>query len=144
MQLSRIALAVALAAASGLPAQRAAAATTEELERRIAELEQTVRLLTRKSEVAEEVYVADKAKAATAGRVKAGTDGFSLVSPDSQSELKLKALTQFDGRFGLEDNKDADTWLFRRVRPTLEGKVGPVAFKVMPEFAEDDADLVDG
>jgi len=37
-----------------------------------------------------------------------------------------------------------DSWLFRRVRPTLEGRVGSVAFKIMPEFAEDDADLVDG
>ena len=43
----------------------ASAATNAELEQRIAELEQMVRLLSRKQEVSEEVYVADKTKAAT-------------------------------------------------------------------------------
>ncbi len=122
----------------------AGAATTEELEKRIQELEQTVRLLNRKQEVSEEIYVGDKAKAATAGTVKAGLDGFALVSPDKQAELKLRGLLQFDGRFGLDDDKDADTFLFRRVRPTLEGKLGKAAFRFTPEFANDDADLVDG
>jgi len=122
----------------------AGAATTAELEQRIQELEQTVRLLSRKQEVSEEVYTADKAKAAPNGRVKAGLDGFSLVSADGQSELKLRGLLQFDGRYGIEDEKDTDTFLFRRVRPTLEGKLGKAAFRFTPEFADDDADLVDG
>jgi phosphate-selective porin OprO and OprP len=122
----------------------AGAATNAELEQRIQELEQTVRLLSRKQEVSEEVYTGDKAKAATAGTVKAGLDGFSLVSPDKQAELKLRGILQFDGRFGIEDHKDSDTFLFRRVRPTLEGKLGRAAFKLTPEFADDDADLVDG
>ena len=60
----------------------ASATTNAELEQRIAELEQMVRLLSRKQEVSEEVYVADKTRAATNGTVKAGPDGFALVSPD--------------------------------------------------------------
>jgi len=123
---------------------QAFAATNAELEQRIAELEQTVRLLSRKLEVADEVYQNDKAKAATNGRVKAGLDGFSLQGPDGQSELKFRALAQFDGRFGIEDGKDTDTWLFRRLRPTLEARLGRAALRITPEFAEDDADLVDG
>jgi len=122
----------------------AAAETQAQLEQRIQELEKTVRLLSRKLEVSEEVYTADKAKAAPNGRVKAGPDGFSLVSADGQSELKFRGLLQFDGRFGIEDYKDSDTFLFRRVRPTLEGKIGKAAFRITPEFADDDADLVDG
>ena len=42
----------------------ASAATNAELEQRIVELEQMVRVMSRKQEVSEEVYVADKAKAA--------------------------------------------------------------------------------
>ncbi len=49
---------------SGTASAATAAPTTAELEQRIEELEQMVRLLSRKQEVSEEVYVADKAKAA--------------------------------------------------------------------------------
>ena len=122
----------------------ASATTNAELEQRIAELEQMVRLLSRKQEVSEEVYVADKTRAATNGTVKAGPDGFALVSPDKKAELKLRGLMQFDGRFGLDDDKDNDTFLFRRVRPTIDGKIGDVSWRITPEFANDDADLVDG
>ena len=136
--------ALTLALATSLQGTRVHAASNVELEQRIAELEQTVRLLSRKLEVADEVYQNDKLKTVSNGRVKAGLDGFSLVSPDGQSELKLKALVQFDGRFGIEDDKDADTWLMRRVRPTIEARLGKASFRFTPEFAEDDADLVDG
>lgn len=137
-------LAVTLAAGIAGSGQAAAAATTEQLEQRIADLERTIRVLSRKLEVADEVYVADKAKSATNGRVKASLDGFSLVSPDSQAEIKLRGTVQFDGRAGIEDDRDADTWLFRRVRPTIEAKLGKAALRITPEFAQDDADLVDG
>jgi phosphate-selective porin OprO/OprP len=122
----------------------ASATTNAELEQRIAELEQMVRLLSRKQEVSEEVYLADKTRATTNGTVKAGPDGFALVSPDKKAELKLRGLMQFDGRFGLDDDKDNDTFLFRRLRPTIDGKIGDVSWRITPEFANDDADLVDG
>jgi len=122
------------------------AATTAELEQRINELEQMVKLLSRKQEVSEEVYVADKAKANApgAGTVKAGPDGFALTSADRTAEIKFRGLMQFDGRFGVDDDKDNDTFLFRRLRPTIEGKIGDFAWRITPEFANDDADLVDG
>jgi phosphate-selective porin OprO/OprP len=130
--------------AGSLLSTGASAATTAELEQRIQELEQTVRLLSRKQEVSEEVYVADKTRAATNGTVKAGPDGFALVSPDKKAELKFRGLMQFDGRFGVDDDKDNDTFLFRRLRPTIDGRIGDVSWRITPEFANDDADLVDG
>jgi phosphate-selective porin OprO/OprP len=122
----------------------ASAATTAELEQRIEELEQMVRIMSRKQEVSEEVYVADKAKAATTGTVKAGPDGFALVSPDKSAEIKFRGLMQFDGRFGIDDDDDKDTFLFRRLRPTIDGRIGDISWRITPEFANDDADLVDG
>ena len=124
----------------------ASAATNAELEQRIEELEQMVRLLSRKQEVSEEVYVADKSQGRRPGlgTVKAGPDGFALVSADKTAELKFRGLMQFDGRFGIDDDKDNDTFLFRRLRPTIEGKIGDFAWRITPEFANDDADLVDG
>lgn len=130
--------------ASTLLSGTASAQTNAELEQRIAELEQMVRLLSRKQEVSEEVYVADKTRAATNGTVKAGPDGFALVSPDKTAELKFRGLMQFDSRFGLDDDKDNDTFLFRRLRPTIDGRIGDVSWRITPEFANDDADLVDG
>ncbi len=131
---------------SGTASAATAAPTTAELEQRIEELEQMVRLLGRKQEVSEEVYVADKAKAAApgVGTVKAGPDGFALTSADKTAEIKFRGLMQFDGRFGIDDDKDNDTFLFRRLRPTIEGKIGDFAWRITPEFANDDADLVDG
>jgi len=137
-------LLTAAVAAASLLSGAVAAESTSELERRIAELEQTVLILSRKLEVADEVYVADKTRAASNGRVKAGLDGFALASPDGQAEMKLRGTVQFDGRFWNDDDRDADTFLFRRVRPTIEAKLGKAAFRFTPEFAEDDADLVDG
>src|SRR5690606_29423664 len=90
----------------------ASAATPAEVEQRIEELEQMVRLLGRQQEVAEEVYTKDKERVASSGTVKAGPDGFALVSADKQSELKLRGLMQFDGRFGIDDDLDKDSWLF--------------------------------
>jgi phosphate-selective porin OprO/OprP len=122
----------------------AQAATNAELEQRIKELEQQVNLLTRKQEVTEEVYTADKAKAATTGTVKAGPDGFSISSADKTAELKFKLESQFDGRFYRDDQQAKDTWLVRTLRPTIEGKIGDVAWRVTPELANDSANLVDG
>jgi phosphate-selective porin OprO/OprP len=69
--------------------------------------------------------------------VGAGADGFYLRSPDKAFELKLRGYTQFDGRyFSEEQGPYVDTWLFRRVRPILEGTLGNVVdFKIMPDFA---------
>lgn len=130
---------------AGALATPLALADSAALEKRIADLEQTVRLLSRKLEVSEEVILADKARAAPNGRVKADSTGISITGADSSYDLKFRALSQFDGRFFIDDDRKADTFLFRRLRPTLEARLGKrAAFRFTSEFANDDADLVDG
>lgn len=77
---------------------------------------------------------------------RAGSDGFGLSSPDGAWELELRALVQVDGRWFFDDSApDEDSeWLLRRVRPSLEGRVGErIAFRVMPDFGGGDPQLVD-
>lgn len=86
---------------------------------------------------------------ATAGEsaeANAGSDGFSLVSPDGAWKLELNGVVHFDGRWFSSDSAsgDADEWLLRRVRPSLEGSLGEkVAFRIVPDFGEGDAKVVD-
>ena len=86
---------------------------------------------------------------ATAGEsaeANAGSDGFSLVSPDGAWKLELSGVVHFDGRWFSSESAsgDADEWLLRRVRPSLEGSLGEnVAFRIVPDFGEGDAKVVD-
>lgn len=71
--------------------------------------------------------------------------GASIKSPDGV-ELKLRGLVQADGRFFVDDRRTPqnDGFLFRRIRPTLEGTWGPlIGFRLTPEFAGDNASIVD-
>ena len=104
-----------------------------ELRTVVEDLQREVALLRRKLEVQEETA----AKGATSPVVGAGADGFFLRSADKAFELKLRGYTQFDGRlFTQEQGPYVDTWLFRRVRPILEGTLGGVVdFRIMPDFA---------
>src|SRR5262245_24750276 len=105
-------------------------------------LQQQVALLRRKLEVQEET-AASKPPMPLVG---AGADGFYLRSPDRAYELKLRGYTQFDGRFfeAQQGNSSIDTWLFRRVRPILEGTLGGVVdFRIMPDFANSQLVLQD-
>ncbi len=109
----------------------------------LASLDQRLRIIERKLELqAEEAAAkAEKDPVATLSTGK----GFSIKSPDGV-ELKLKALVQADGRFFLDDERlpQNDGFLFRRIRPTLEGSWGPlVGFRLTPEFAGDNASIVD-
>jgi len=106
---------------------------TQELRGMVEDLEKEVAILRRKLEVQEET-AASKSSAPIVG---AGADGFYLRSPDRAYELRLRGYTQFDGRyFSEESGPYVDTWLFRRVRPILEGTLGGVVdFKIMPDFA---------
>lgn len=98
------------------------------------ELDQKVKVLERKLELADE---AATSKAKEAVSVKAGKEGFSLTSADKAFQLKLRGYVQADGRFFLDDSerKATDTFVLRRVRPILEGKVyNDFGFKIMPDF----------
>jgi phosphate-selective porin OprO/OprP len=99
------------------------------------DLDQKIRILERRLEVKEEQEAAQKEQAAS---VTAGKDGFSLISADKESVLRLKFFQHTDGRYFFDDgdNKLANTLLLRRVRPIFEGTVGKhYGFRVQPEFA---------
>jgi phosphate-selective porin OprO/OprP len=67
-----------------------------------------------------------------------GSDGFTLRSADGANVLRLRGNVSVDGRYFTDSNTPptADTWLVRRLRPTLEGTLdGRYDFRVMPDFA---------
>lgn len=87
---------------------------------RLQELDQKLRILEQKWELAQEEAAA-KAKEAPA--LVAGKDGFSLKSADSKFQLKLRGYVHSDGRFFLADDEKrfVNTFLMRRIRPIFEG-----------------------
>jgi len=125
---------LALALAPGGPARAEEPdASTQELREMVEDLQKEVAILRRKLDVQEETT----AKQSSAPIVGAGADGFYLRSADKAFELKLRGYTQFDGRYFKEEQGPyVDTWLFRRLRPILEGTLGGVVdFRIMPDFA---------
>lgn len=111
----------------------------------LADLDQRLRIIERKLELQAEEAAAKSA--ATPTVALSAAKGLSVKSaPPGDVELKLKALVQADGRFyiGDEQNPQNDTFLWRRIRPTLEGNWGPlIGFRLTPEFAGDSATIVD-
>lgn len=105
-------------------------------ERRIQELEETIRQLnkdTRKLEAAEETRVA--AKPIAGWNLK---DGFFLQTQDGSYKLRIGGYTHFDGRFFIEEENRGNTtsFAFRRVRPDIRGTVAKYfEFRLLPDFA---------
>lgn len=133
----------------------------EELRGLVQELSQQVKILARKGELTQEEAVAAKKSAPV---IKASSSGFSFGSADGQNEIKFRGLLQADHRHFNEGANDVrnrsnqragdlnadgfndaeDTSLLRRVRPTIEGKVGGIyGFRFTPEFAGGSASAVD-
>jgi phosphate-selective porin OprO/OprP len=137
---------------------------SEELEKLraiVQELDQKIRVLDRKIELAEEAAAAKKKETPV---VKASEKGFGLQSADGQHEIKLRGLIQADARgfdggknlvskaasgastAGYLDNTENanSTTLLRRVRPTIEGTVfGKYDFRFTPEFGDGKAEVID-
>lgn len=68
-----------------------------------------------------------------------GADGYTLESGDGANAIHFRGNLSFDGRYYLDSNTPAtaDTWLIRRLRPTLEGRLGDYFdFRFMPDFAQ--------
>jgi phosphate-selective porin OprO/OprP len=146
----------------GSPARAEEAGPPEKsIEQRFEELDQEIRILKRKNELAQEA--AETAKKSTAV-VKAGNTGFSLESADGQNVIQLRGLVQVDYRYYFEGSRDVrnrsdqragdldnngfsdtgDTWLLRRVRPIIQGTLfGIYDFRFTPEFAGGSASVVD-
>lgn len=154
-----------IACAVGNPAMAADKTTIDDLARRLQALEQRVgnssnddparidaaaldqrlRVLERRMELqAEEA----ETKAASQPTVSlSSTKGLSIKSPAADGiELSFKGLVQADGRmfFGDSQNPQNDTFLLRRVEPTLEGSLGPLlGFRLQAQLAGDTATLND-
>lgn len=91
------------------------------------------------------LLLANAAKAAGAeaprppGSAEAGPEGFTLRSADGAFSLRLRPLLQLDGRFFVDDEAGLgiDSFVARRVRPALEGKLFKiVGFTLVPELGE--------
>lgn len=143
---------------------QALANDSEELEKLralVQELDQKVRVLDRKSELAAEDAAAKKKETPV---VKASEKGFGLQSADGQHEIKLRGLLQADYRdfaegtnltqkaasgastAGYLDNTESanSTTLLRRIRPTIEGTVfGKYDFRFTPEFGDGKSQVID-
>lgn len=73
-------------------------------------------------------------------------DGFFIQDPSKTYRLKFRGYTQLDGRFFIDDpqSRNTDQFLFRRVRPVLEGSLTKfIDFKIMPDFAGSSFQLFD-
>jgi phosphate-selective porin OprO/OprP len=111
----------------------------------LADLDQRLRVIERKLELQAEETATKAAKEPVVSLSAA--KGLSIKSPASDGiEVKFKALVQGDGRFYLDDaqNPQNDTYLLRRVEPTLEGSWGPLlGFRLQAQLAGDSATLND-
>jgi phosphate-selective porin OprO and OprP len=131
MTTTRIAWLAALAVSSGA----VYADDTDDLRKRLDEQEQKIKVLERKLEIQDETKTAAATSDAT---VKAGAGGFAIQSADGKTFIKFRGNLAVDGRwFGDESTpQTAETWLFRRVRPYVEGTFdGIYDFRFMPDFA---------
>lgn len=113
------------------------------VEARLAQLEQEVRLLKRLLEVQKEVQIKKDTEAPV---LTVSKEGFNVKSKDQSFQLKFRAQIQTDGRFFFNDNTSSgsDTFLIRRLRPTLEGTVFKYFdFRLMPDFGNGTTSLQD-
>ncbi|MGQ0800381.1 MAG: OprO/OprP family phosphate-selective porin [Pseudomarimonas sp.] len=109
----------------------------------LAQLDQRLAIIERKLDIASEEAAA---KALTTPAVSIGEKGLAVKTPAGDFDLKLRGTVQFDQRNFFSDDQQSfnDTHLFRRVRPSLEGTLGPLlAYRITPEFAGDGATLID-
>lgn len=157
----------ALACALTVPVQaQTAAPTVEELARRLqaieqrlgtaapasaddgnglADLDQRLRVIERKLELQSEEAATRAASSPTV--TLSANKGLAVKSPPpGDIEVKFKALVQGDGRFFLDDDRypQNDTFLLRRVEPTIEGTWGSlIGFRVTAQLAGDSATIND-
>ena len=124
----------------------------EKLRALVQELDQKVRVLDRKNELAEEDAATRKKEAPV---VKASKDGFGFESADGQNSIRFRAILQTDYRYfdqGANDIRErtdqragnigqngfhnsTDTYVLRSARPIIEGTLlGKYDYRFMPDF----------
>jgi phosphate-selective porin OprO/OprP len=140
----RASLAALLPFAGAALAQNASAPpSNDELKREIEEQKQRLLVLERKLELQDE---AAKTAAAVAPRITANASRFQVASADGANFVRFRGTLHADNRvFGGDGVPEtADTFLLRRVRPTLEGTfAGIYDFRFMPDFAGGRTAIVD-
>lgn len=89
---------------------------------------------------------ASVAKSASNAIVTVDDRGFAARSPEGGFEIRVRGAIHLDNRRFIDDDPVVDNggFLFRRIRPTLEGSLGPLAaFRITPELAGDAVTLQD-
>ncbi|MBL9140010.1 MAG: hypothetical protein JNK85_29325 [Verrucomicrobiales bacterium] len=108
------------------------------------ELDQKIRVLDRKRELAEETALA---RATNAPQITIGADGFSFASADRDYLIRLRGLIQGDTRTFFDDHplsEGNDGFFLRRARPILEGTLfGDLDFRLQPEFSTSSTTIYD-
>jgi phosphate-selective porin OprO/OprP len=82
----------------------------------------------------------------SAGSIKAGPTGFSIASADGSNVIRFRGNLAVDGRWFMDKStpETADTFLFRKVRPYIEGTIDDdYDFRFMPDFAGGKTIIVD-
>ena len=82
----------------------------------------------------------------SAGSIKAGPSGFSIASADGSNVIRFRGNLAVDGRWFMDNStpETADTFLFRKVRPYIEGTIDDdYDFRFMPDFAGGKTIIVD-
>jgi phosphate-selective porin OprO/OprP len=108
----------------------------QQLEQKVDQLDQQIKVDERNKELADEDAAA---KAATGVTASADTTGFTIKSNDGNFLLKIGADLQVDNRmyFGQGASAGTDGMLLRRVRPTISGTVYKyVDYFFRPDFGQ--------
>lgn len=117
------------------------------VDQRLEQLEQEIRILKRQRELdQEDAQQKTQEKAKTTPILKAGADGFTIQSADTNFVLRLRGYAQVDGRFCFADSakNGVDTFLVRKARPILEGTLyRDFDFRIMPDFGSGQSLLQD-
>jgi phosphate-selective porin OprO and OprP len=136
-------LALAQAASHALAATPDPAARIFELEQRLQELDRKYQLLEQRIE---QDQSAQAQRVAGAPLVSIGASGLTARSADTNFVMTLRALIQIDSRWFIDDGGigNNDTFLVRRARPIIEGKVfRDFDFLFAPDFGGSATTLLD-
>lgn len=109
-----------------------------------AELDQKLRILERKEELAAE---AAAARAKESPQLAIGPSGFSFASADTNFVLKVRGVVQLDSRTFFDDHplsEGNDGFVLRRARPIIEGTVfRDFDFQFVPDFGGNTTQIFD-
>jgi phosphate-selective porin OprO/OprP len=130
-------------AALGQTAPESTGDTNADLKREIDDQKQRLLILERKLEIQQE---AATAATASTPKITASAARFQIGSADGANFVRLRGTLHADVRTYGGDSvpETADTFILRRVRPTVEGTFGNIFdFKFMPDFAGGRSIVVD-